>query len=80
MGALHDHSFLDACRRTEQHATDIVFLEVHHDGHRAVFELQKFVGLGVAQSVDAGNTIADGQHGAHLVEFLLIGKALELVK
>ena len=43
-------------------------------------EPQEFVGLGVAQSVDAGHTIADGQHGAHLVEFLLIGKALELVK
>ena len=77
--ALHDHTFLDACRRAEQHAADVVFLKVHHDGHRAVLELQEFVGLGVSQSVDAGHAVADGQHGAYLVEFLLIGKAFELV-
>ena len=47
---------------------------------RPVLKLQQLVGLGVAQSVDTGHTVADGQHGTHLVELLDIGDTLELVE
>ena len=79
-GALHHHTLFDARRRAQQHAAHIVLLEVHHDGHRAVFKLQQLAGLGIAQTVDTGSAVADGKHGAHLIELLCIADALQLVE
>ena len=80
MRTLHDHALLDARGVAQEHTTDVVFLKVHHDGHRAVLEFEQFTGLDVAQSVDTGHTVADGQHGTHLVELLGAGDTLELVE
>ena len=80
MGTLHNLSFLDASRRTEQDTTYVVFLQVHHDSHRAVFKLKQFVSLSITESIDTGYTIADGQHGTYLVELLRIVDALQLLE
>ena len=80
MCTLHHHALLDARGSAQKHTTHVVLLEVHHDGHRAVLELKQLVGLGIAQSIDTGHTIADSQYGTYLIELFGIGDTLELVK
>ena len=68
VGALHHHAFTDLLRSAEEHGTHIVFLQVHDDGHDTVFEFQQLVHLSIAQAVDTGHTVTDGQHGSDFVE------------
>ena len=78
LGTLYDHALLDALGRTQKHTTHVVLLKVHHDSHSAVLELEKLVGLGVAESVDTGHTIAHLKHSTHLVKLLAVVDALQL--
>ena len=80
MGALDDLPLLDSGCRTKQDTTDIVFFQVHHNGHRAVFKFEELVCLGITKTIDAGNTVAHGKHGAHLVEFLAVVYSTQLLK
>ena len=80
LGTLYHHALLDARGSAQKHTTHVVLLEVHHDGHSTVFELKQLVGLGIAQSVDTGHTIAYGQYGTNLVELLGIRDSLQLVE
>ena len=47
---------------------DVVFFEVLHYALVAVVKLDEFAALGVAESVDTGDAVADGEHGADLFE------------
>ena len=78
MRTLHFLSFFDAHCSAKKHAAHIVFLQVHHDGHGAVFELQQLVGLSIAQSVYTGYAVAYGENRSHLVELFLRVDAFEL--
>ena len=80
LGALHHLTFLDARRRTEEHAAHIVLLQVHHDSHGAVLELKQLVGLGIAQAIDTSHAVAHGEHGSHFVEVLTVTQAVELLE
>ena len=77
---LHNLSFLNTRRGAKEHAAHIVFLQVHHDSHCAVLKLQQFVGFSITKTVNTGHAVADGEHGAHLVEFLGAGDSLQLVE
>src|SRR6202030_934425 len=61
-GALDGLAFLDLAVGTEDDDTDVVGFEVQRHAARAVFELDHLAGLDVVQPVDAGDTVADGQH------------------
>ena len=80
MRSLHLHTLLNACRGSQEDATDVVFLQVHHDGHRAILKLKQLAGLSVAQSVDARHTVADSKHRAYLVELRATIHLLELLQ
>ena len=50
--------------RAEDHDADIVGLEVEGHALGAVVELDHLAGLDVVEAVDAGDAVADRQHGA----------------
>ena len=80
LGTLHHLAFLDTAGRTQEHAAHIVLLEVHHDSHSAVLELQQLVGLCIAQAIDTSHAVAHGEYGTHFVEVLLSAQTVELLK
>ncbi len=56
-------AFLDGLVLAEDHATDVVALEVQgHALHAGLRELDHFAGLDIVQTVDAGDAVTDGQH------------------
>src|SRR5204863_7691068 len=59
-GALDGLAFLDLTVAAENDDTDVVGLEVQRHAARAVLELDHFTGLDIVQTVDAGDTVADG--------------------
>ena len=80
MGTFHHLSFFDAGSWSQEHTTNVVFLQVHHDSHGAVLKFEQFVGLGIAKSVDASHTVAHLEHGAHLIELGTVVDALQLLE
>ena len=50
--------------RAEDHDADVVGLEVEGHALDAVVELDHLAGLDVVEAVDAGDAVADRQHGA----------------
>src|SRR5690606_11355806 len=60
--ALDGLAFLDLAVGAANHDTDIVGFEVQRHAARAVFELDHLAGLDVVEAIDAGDTVADGQH------------------
>ena len=62
---MHEVAFLNLVGRTQQDSTNVVFLKVHHNGPHAVVELQKFVCLGISQTVDAHHAVIDLQDSSH---------------
>ncbi len=56
-------AFLDGLVLTEDHATDVVALQVQgHALHAGFRKLDHFAGLDVVQTVDTGDAVTDGQH------------------
>ena len=80
MGALHLLPFLNSSCRPEEHASDVVLLQVHHNGHSAILKLKKFRRLHVAQSIDTRHAIGDGEHSTHLVELFGLVDALKFLQ
>ena len=68
VGPPDDGPFLQEVGRAHQDGAHVVGLQVHHDGHHAVAAVQQFAGLGVVQSVDADDAVADLQDFADLLE------------
>jgi hypothetical protein len=52
----------------EERHPDVVLLEVEGDADDAVLELEPLEGDAVLEAVDAGDAVADLQHGADLAE------------
>ena len=59
-------AFGDLGVRAEDHDADIVGFEVERHALGAVVELDHLAGLDVVEAVDAGDAVADRQHGADL--------------
>ena len=57
-------AFGDVRVRAEDHDADVVGLEVEGHALGAVVELDHLAGLDVVEAVDAGDAVADRQHGA----------------
>ena len=66
--ALHGVAFVDGAHLAEHDNADVVFFEVLHYALVSVVKLDEFAALGVAESVDTGDAVADGEHGADLFE------------
>ena len=50
----------------EEHGADRVLLEVHGEAHDAVRQLEELAGHAALEAVDAGDAVADAEHGADL--------------
>ena len=50
----------------EERRADVVVLEVEHEAHQAAGELEQLAGHGALEAVDAGDAVADAEHGARL--------------
>ena len=78
-GALDGLAFLDLAVGAEDHDTDVVGFEVQRHAAGAVLELDHFAGLDVVETVDAGDTVADGQHLSDFGNLSLLAEILDLV-
>src|SRR5207245_1088116 len=78
-GPLDGLAFLDVAVSAEDHDTDVVGLEVQRHAARTVLELDHFTGLDVIQTIDAGDTVTDGQHLSDFGDFSLLAEILDLV-
>ena len=67
-GGLHRAAFLDAAALAHQHHTHVVILEVEGDALGAVLELHQFAGHDLLQAIDAGDAVADLQHGSDVAD------------
>src|SRR6185437_9581740 len=72
-------AFLDFTVGAENHDTDVVGFEVQRHAAGAVLELDHFTGLDVIQTVDASDTVADGQHLSDFGNLSLLAEILDLV-
>ena len=82
-GALADVAFVQRLGVAQKHDTHIVLFQVEGDAGDFVAvsgpERHQFAGLDVMESVNAGNAVADQQHGAHLFHFGLLVEIFKLL-
>ena len=57
---------MDAAAFAHQHHANIVVFEVEGDTFGAILELHQFTGHHLLQAINAGDAIADLQHGANV--------------
>src|SRR5205823_12243047 len=67
-GALDGLALLDVLPLAEQRGADVVLLEVEREADDAVLQLEHLERDGVLEPVDAGDPVADLQHGPDLGE------------
>ena len=65
-GALGRVALGDLLPLAEQHGADVVGLEVQRESGHVVRQLEHLERLAVLEAVDAGDAVADREHGAHL--------------
>ena len=75
-GAAHRLALLDVLPLAEERDADVVLLEVERDADDAVLELEPLERDAVLEAVDAGDAVADLEHGADLGE---VGLDVELL-
>ena len=63
-GPASSRAFTDGRVRAEDHDADVVRFEVQRHALDAAVELDHFTGLDVVEAVDAGDAVANRQHGA----------------
>ena len=78
-GALDRVAFLDLAVGAEDHDADIVGLEVQRHAANAARELDHFARLDVVETVDAGNSVTDGQHLADFGNLGFLAEILDLI-
>ena len=66
-GALDLVAFLDLGVLAEQHHADLVLFQVHGDSGEAVREGEQFAGHDFVEAVNAGNAVAEREHGADFI-------------
>ena len=67
-GGLDGAALLDAATLAHQHHADVVVFEVEGDALGAVLELHQLTGHHLLQAVDAGDAVADLQHGSDVAD------------
>ena len=72
-------AFADGRRFAEQHRADAVFFEVQRDAEHAVRELEHLAGHRALDAVDAGDAVADRDHGADFRDIHVDRQAPDLV-
>ena len=75
-GAAHGLALLDVLPVAEERGADVVLLEVEREAGDAVLELEHLQRHAVLEAVDAGDAVADLEHGADLGE---VGLDVELL-
>ena len=77
-GPLDDVALFDLVVGPEDHAADVVFLQVQEHPHDAVGKLHQLAGHRVVKPVDARDSVPHLQHGAytHLSEFTLVRRQM----
>jgi hypothetical protein len=78
-GRIDRVAFLDLVVGAEQHRAHVVLFEVEHHADDVAGELEQLAGHRVLEAPDAGDAVADGQHGADGLELELGLVALELL-
>src|SRR5690606_27960445 len=78
-GALDDVAFLDVAVGTEDNDTDIIAFKVQRHAANATGEFDHFTGLNIVQTIDAGDTVADGQNLPDLGDLSLRAAVLDLL-
>ena len=67
-GAVYARSFADVVACTHQYHAHVVLFEVEYDGLNAGFKFNKLTRLCLVQAINAGNTVADLEHGSVFFE------------
>ena len=62
IGAFNLVAFFNRFVGTENNHADIVFFQIKSHPFNAGFKFDHFIGLNFIQTVNTGNTVADGQH------------------
>jgi hypothetical protein len=68
-GALDRVAFADLLVAAEDGDADVVVFEVEHEAHQLAGELHQLAGHGALETVHAGDTVTDGEHGTGLHHF-----------
>ena len=79
VGALDGVAFFDVTVGTEDNNTDVVGFEVQGHALNAAGEFDHFTGLNVVQTIDAGDTVTDGENATHFGHFGFLTEILDLV-
>ena len=78
-GTLDDVAFLDVTVGTEDNDADIVAFKVQRHAANATGEFDHFTGLNIVQTIDAGDTVANGQNLTDLGDLSLLAEVLDLL-
>ncbi|MND79236.1 hypothetical protein D3C80_709660 [compost metagenome] len=78
-GTLDDVAFLDVTVGTENNHTDIVGFEVKRHAANTTREFDHFASLNIVQTVNAGDTVADGQNLTDFGDLSLLAEVLDLL-
>src|SRR5690606_31692471 len=71
-GTLNDITFLDVTVGTEDNDTDIVVFKVQRHAANTTREFDHFTSLNIVQTIDAGDTVANGQNLTDLGDLSLL--------
>ncbi len=69
LGTLDGVAFFDFVGLAENRSADVIFFEIEHHAHDAAREFQQFAGHGLVQTVNAGNTVTNGNDGTGFADF-----------
>ena len=78
-GALDLVAFLDLGGFTEQHGADLILFEVHGQARNAVGEGEQFASHDLVQAMNAGDAVANGDHGSNFIDGDLAFVVLDLL-
>ncbi len=78
-GTLDDVAFLDVTVSTKNNHTDIVGFKVKRHAANTTREFDHFASLNIVQTVNAGDTVADGQNLTDFGDLSLLAEVLDLL-
>ncbi len=78
-GALDLVAFLDLGGFTEKHGADLILFEVHGQARDAVGEGEQFASHDLVQAMNAGDAVANGDHGANFIDGDLVFVVFDLL-
>lgn len=78
-GALHLLAFLDLGGGAQEHAANVVLLEVERDASDAALELEELVHDAVVEAVHAGDAVTNAEHGANALHATVLAELLDFL-